>query len=70
MGTLIDIIAVGLPNYILHRIERESLKETEDLFNELNKYEYLTRNKNFKIGKNTIKSNYEETLNVKEPCKT
>lgn len=70
LGTLIDIIAVGLPNYILHRIERESLKETEDLFNELNKYEYLTRNNNFKIGKNTVKSNYEETVNVKEPCKT
>jgi len=61
---------VYLPNYILHRIERESLKKTEDLFNELNKYEYLTRNQNFKIGKNTIKANYEETVNVKEPCKT
>lgn len=47
LGTLIDLIAVGLPNYIINRIERECLKETEDLFNELNKYEYLTKNKNF-----------------------
>lgn len=68
-GTLIDIIAVGLPNNVLHKIDRESLKETEDLFNELNKYEYLTKNKNFKRGKNT-NTEYEETANVKEPCKT
>lgn len=69
LGTLIDIIAAGLPNNILHRIDRESLKETEDLFNELNKYEYLTKNKNFKRGKNT-NTDYEEAANVKEPCKT
>lgn len=66
MRTLIDIIAAGLPNYKLHRIERVSLKETEDQ----NKYEYLTRNKNFKTGKDTINTNYEKRVNVKEPCKT
>lgn len=40
--TLIDIIAAGLPNFIVDRIDRESLKETEDLFNEIGKLEHLT----------------------------
>lgn len=68
MGTLIDLIAAGLPNYILHKIERESLKETEDLFNELNKHEYLTKRNNLKKEKDTS-FRYKEKTNSKQPCK-
>lgn len=46
-GTLIDLIAAGLPNFVLNRIDREELKETEDLFNELNKCEHLINKKRY-----------------------
>lgn len=40
-GTLIDLIAAGLPNYLTDKIDRENLQETEDLYNELGKLEHL-----------------------------
>lgn len=39
--TLIDLIAVGLPNYVSDKIDRETLQETEDLYNEIGKLEHL-----------------------------
>lgn len=45
--TLIDLIAVGLPNYVSDRIDREKLKETQDLYNEIGKFEYLMVKKKF-----------------------
>jgi len=68
VGTLIDLIAAGLPNHVLNRIERESLQQTEDLFNEVNKLEYLAKNKNFKREKNATSDNGEKGSH-KEPCK-
>ncbi|CAH0551231.1 unnamed protein product [Brassicogethes aeneus] len=44
-GTLIDLIAAGLPNFIADKIDRDSLQETEDLFNEIGKLEHLTERK-------------------------
>lgn len=41
-GTLINLIAASLPNFITDRIDREVLKETEDLFNEIGKLEHIT----------------------------
>lgn len=40
-GTLIDLIASGLPNYLTDKIDRENLLGTEDLYNELGKLEHL-----------------------------
>ena len=40
-GTLIDLIAIGLPNFVADRIDREKLKKTEDLYNEIGKLEHL-----------------------------
>jgi len=40
---LIDLIAVGLPSYICDRINRKSLEETEDLFNEIRGLEHLVK---------------------------
>lgn len=34
-GTLIDLIATGLPNFVSDRIDREKLEKTEDLYNEI-----------------------------------
>lgn len=64
-GTMIDLIAIGLPNYVADRIDREKLKRTEDLHNEIGKLEHLTK-KNFETNRNKpiIKSKSEKT-----PCK-
>jgi len=44
-GTLIDLIAFGLPNYVADKIDRETLQGTEDLYNEIGKLEHT-------VGKN------------------
>lgn len=64
-GTLIDLIAAGLPEFILNRIDREMIRETSDLFNELNKYEHMVSKKSFnkKTGTNAEDKN-------KTPCTT
>ncbi|XP_045450760.1 uncharacterized protein LOC123659597 [Melitaea cinxia] len=60
-GTLIDIIAAGLPDFITERINKEEVKHTSDLFNELGKLEHLVTKKKF------IKKK-EDTKPVKENC--
>lgn len=39
--TLIDLIAVGLPNYVSDKINRETLHKIEDLYNEIGKLEHI-----------------------------
>lgn len=65
-GTLIDLIAAGLPNFIADRIDRESLQETEDLFNEIGKLEHLTGRRKFGEKKVTTKM---ENKVKRTPCK-
>lgn len=67
-GTLIDLIAVGLPPFIINRIDRESLTNTTSLFNEISKHEHMVSNKKFSKDKN-VKTNAEK-LEKKSPCKT
>jgi hypothetical protein len=43
--TLIDLIATGLPNFVADKIDRNILKETEDLFNILRGLEHLVEKK-------------------------
>lgn len=45
------------------------MTETEDLFNELNKIEYLVKTKNYKKEKNAI-ADTADKINAREPCKT
>lgn len=51
--TLIDLIAINLPNEIADKIDRESLESTQDLYNELSKLEYMTRKKKIHTGNKT-----------------
>ncbi|KAK4883918.1 hypothetical protein RN001_000189 [Aquatica leii] len=44
-GTVIDLIAFGLPNYVADKINIVTLQGTEDLYNELGKLEHF-------VGKN------------------
>ncbi|GBP43342.1 hypothetical protein EVAR_34258_1 [Eumeta japonica] len=46
-GTLIDIIAAGLPDFITDRINKEEIVQTKDLFNELGKLKHLVAKKKF-----------------------
>lgn len=43
--TLIDLIAVGLPDFIMNKIDRERLNVTEDLFKELRSMEHMEKRK-------------------------
>lgn len=65
-GTIIDLITFGLPNFVADRIDREVLKGTEDLYNEIGKLEHLVYNKNFEIKKN--KSYNNKGKPEKTPC--
>lgn len=65
-GTLIDLIAAGLPNFITDRIDRELLQETEDLFNEIGKLEHMTEKKRF--GEKKIMTKIENKI-ARTPCK-
>lgn len=60
-GTLIDIIATGLPDYITDRINKDEIIETKDLFNELGKLEHLVSKKKYIIKK-------DDTKPLKEKC--
>ena len=42
--TLINLIAVGLPNFVRNRINKEKLKTVENLLNEIRGLEYLVKN--------------------------
>lgn len=64
-GTLIDLIATGLPNYVLDKIDREKIKESKDLHNKIGKLEHLVRKSNFDINKNKTSV---KGKNEKVPC--
>lgn len=69
-GTLIDLIAIGLPNFVADRIDREKLKKTEDLYNELGKLEHLVHKKNVEIKNNKNYAKREKVDKVAcEICK-
>ncbi|XP_073947737.1 uncharacterized protein [Choristoneura fumiferana] len=54
--TLMDLIATGLPHYIADKIDRKTLKQTEDLFNNIRGLEHLVRKQNNGVlGKNNEK---------------
>lgn len=63
VGTLIDLITVGLPNIVSDKIDRNTLIETEDLYNELGKLEHLTYKKS-----DFSKKTDEQEKKIKTPC--
>lgn len=65
-STIINLIAVGLPEDILHKIDREAIKQTTQLFAEINKYEHLQ--KKIEVEKKLkTKSDYKE-FGQRKPC--
>lgn len=67
--TIIDHIAIGLPEFVLNRINRDDLKDSTDLFNEIKKYEGLMYKKNFTKVKEH-KPDFKKRTKEKKPCKT
>lgn len=68
-GTLIDLVASGLPTFILNKIDREIITDTVDLFNEVSKYEHMVKkNNNTWTNKNNVKSKNDNKQNEKQPC--
>lgn len=67
--TLINLIATGLPKFVLNRINKEGLTEVEDLYKEINKNKHFITKKTFEKKDNT---SYEakETFEKRKPCKT
>jgi len=53
--TLIDLIANGLPTFVRNKIDRQDTKSSVDLFNELRKYENVTKKKSNEINDNKPK---------------
>lgn len=67
-GTLIDLIAFGLPNYVVDKIDRETLQGTEDLYNEIGRLENLV-GKNKYEKKSFIYSDPKfKQIEEKKPC--
>lgn len=60
--TLIYLIATGLPNFIMDRIDRESLKEVNDLFNCIRGLESLARKIEIKKNVSTEKKYYKQEI--------
>lgn len=69
-GTLVDLIAAGLPASVLEKINREEMKDTVDLFNEVRKYEQSVRK--YKNGPYRKYDNQKINTRIEErtPCKT
>jgi len=67
--TIIDLIAIGLPDWVSDNIDRETLQETQDLYNEISKLEHLAR-KTTSDKKEKVYSdnNYSKKVQEKKPC--
>lgn len=65
--TLIDVIAVGLPNSVSDKIDRETLNNIEDLYNEIGRLEHLVQNKTDKKFKQDFGRKTSKTQD-KTPC--
>lgn len=66
-GTLVDLIAAGLPEFVLNKIDREVVKDTVDLFNEINKCEHMVNRRREYIEKRRFGN--QKYVKNKEPCK-
>lgn len=71
--TLIDIIATGLPNDIVDKIDRENLKTVDDLFNNIRGLEHLVKindtKKNLTTGNKPRYTKSDTLTHEKSPCK-
>lgn len=65
--TLTTLIAIGLPEFIMNKIDREQCLDSTSLFNEIRKYENLIYKKSYS-PKN--EGGYKKKSEEKTPCRT
>lgn len=66
--TLIDLIAIGLPNYVSDKIDRETLRGTQDLYNEISKLEHLVKKVTYEKKGKTFSENKQKKVEEKNLC--
>ncbi|PZC85939.1 hypothetical protein B5X24_HaOG214304 [Helicoverpa armigera] len=67
-GTLIDLIASGLPNYVVDKIDREAVQETEDFYNEIGKLEHLVAKNKYEKKNYAHSDTKPKKVEEKKPC--
>lgn len=67
-GTLIDLITFGLPNYVADNINRETLQEIEDLYNEIGRFEHLVDKNKYEKKKLTSTNTKQKNTKDIQPC--
>lgn len=67
-GTLVDLIAAGLPEFIMNKIDRETVKDTVDLFNEVSRYEHMVNKKSFLNKRINASLRTNGSNEEKRPC--
>lgn len=55
--TMTNLIVMGLPDYVMDKIDRMSIESTASLYNEIGKQEYAVNRKNFTKSKKNISDN-------------
>ncbi|XP_050559966.1 uncharacterized protein LOC126912323 [Spodoptera frugiperda] len=69
-GTLVDLIAAGLPGFVREKINREAMKDTVDLFNEVRKYEHLVNKNRNGVYRKFENQKINNKIEERTPCKT
>lgn len=67
--TMVNLIVMGLPEYVIDKIDKESVKSTAGLYNEIGKHEYVTNKKNFSKNKRNTYDDERKSDKTK-PCET
>lgn len=67
--TLIDLIVTGLPNFIADEIDRDTLKETKDLFNSIRGLEHLINKRSVDKKEVYLESKMKDKNFKISPCK-
>lgn len=70
--TMINLTVIGLPDYIMDKIDKENVDSTSGLYNEIGKYEHMTNRKSFIKKRNTFEFKGKPDKNKPDikPCKT
>lgn len=66
--TLINLIAIGLPDSVTEKIDKNTINSTSSLYNEIGKYEHMLNKKQFIKQKRNIYENKDKPDKI--PCKT
>lgn len=66
--TMINLIVMGLPDYIIDKIDKDTVKSTASLYNEIGKHEYVV-NRKYNINRNKRNTyDYKMKPDKIKPC--